>query len=636
MKKIQEENLTKYENKPLKEQKIDILKSHFNECFDNNGNFIVEKLQEMLNSNGIEASKESYSLNWLGKSYARLLANEKPLTMLKEDLQHNNLEQNINSKNLLIKGDNLEVLKHLINAYYNKIKVIYIDPPYNTGNDGFVYNDNRKFTPEQLSQLAGIELEKASKILDFTASKSNSHSSWLTFMYPRLYIARKLLKQDGAIFISIDDNEQAQLKMLCDEIFGEENFITDIVWKKKGNPSNTQNVMGVITEHILCYAKSKQHTNLNLESFVRKYKYQDELGEYNLEKPLKTNEGDYERRTMAFPVVDPVTKKDFLPPVGKRWTIGKETFDELLKEGKVIFDGDDVKIKKYEDDYVKGSNKIYSNLFLNEGSLKEAKNELEKMGFPRESFDTPKPIRLMSKIIQMSTQPNNDDIILDFFAGSGTTAHAVINENFAEKGNRQFILVQLPEEVLETRKKTYYFIKNELNQNSPTIFDITKERVTRAINEIKEQDNQYNGDLGFKIFETTLPLENSLETMNELKKEGVSLFDVSTLKEEDYKAILTTWQAYDGIPLHENLREIQLKNYIAYYGDKKLYLIDGGFTTEDLKEFIIKLDKESDFEPNQVIIFGYIFDSKHQREIHEALSAYANKKSIEIDVIVRY
>ena len=204
-------------------KQLEILQKHFPQCFDKQGNFIQEKLLEVVKSSDVELSKESYSLNWLGKSYARLLTNLPPKTLLHEDKQHNHLEANKDSQNLLIKGDNLEVLKHMVNAYSEKVKMIYIDPPYNTGSDGFVYNDDRKFTPQQLSELAGIDHDEATRILDFTAKGSSSHSAWLTFMYPRLYIARELLREDGVIFISIDDNEVNQLKLVCDEIFGESN-----------------------------------------------------------------------------------------------------------------------------------------------------------------------------------------------------------------------------------------------------------------------------------------------------------------------------------------------------------------------------------------------------------------------------
>lgn len=259
-------------------ERLALLKQHFPNCFDKNGAFLPEKMAEELHTKGVATQKEGYSLNWLGKSYAKVLRDTPPETLLAENIEHNQQPENANSENLLIKGDNLEVLKHLKNAYKNQIKMIYIDPPYNTGSDGFVYQDDRKFTPEQLAQLGGMDVDEAKRVLEFTAKKSNSHSAWLTFMYPRLYIARELLRDDGVIFISIDDNEQAQLKLLCDEVFGEENFINIV-------SVNMKNIAGASgggedkrlkknVESLLIYAKSYD----NFPMFKNIYDY-IEIGE---------------------------------------------------------------------------------------------------------------------------------------------------------------------------------------------------------------------------------------------------------------------------------------------------------------------------------------------------------------------
>lgn len=237
---------------------IALLKQHFPQCFDKDGLFLPDKLAEQLQTANVPVSREYYTMNWLGKSYARYLCDCPPITLLGEDSAHNTQSQNQHSQNLLIKGDNLEVLKHLKNAYANQVKMIYIDPPYNTGSDGFVYQDDRKFTPDELAKLADMSTDEARRVLDFTAKKSNSHSAWLTFMYPRLYIARELLKDDGVIFISIDDNEQAQLKLLCDEVFGEENFVACIPWRKRTAKSDVPFGVSQDYEWILCFAKSAQ------------------------------------------------------------------------------------------------------------------------------------------------------------------------------------------------------------------------------------------------------------------------------------------------------------------------------------------------------------------------------------------
>lgn len=278
---------------------IHTLKAHFPQCFDKNGDLMPHKLQEAIldlaqenqanlaqqsttkqkdNANNtaqsdtaqdlqeqdsheknaiLSLSKETYTLNWLGKSYAKLLRHLPTDTLIAQDLAHNAKAEHKDSKNVLIKGDNLEVLKHLKNAYYNKIKMIYIDPPYNTGKDGFIYNDERNFTPQSLAQMANIEIDEANKILNYTLKNSSTHSAWLSFMYPRLYIARQLLRDDGVIFISIDDNEQANLKILCDEIFGEDNFVYQLSVVDKLNGNDNSSGMMETQEYCLIYAKDK-------------------------------------------------------------------------------------------------------------------------------------------------------------------------------------------------------------------------------------------------------------------------------------------------------------------------------------------------------------------------------------------
>ena len=233
MKNIIEEN----EKIAVNTKEIEILKKHFPNCFNKDGEFQMDKFEKRI-SQEVDVTKEGYELRWLGKNYARLLANVETETMIVDDKEHNDKVENKNSENIYIEGDNIDVLKHLKNAYSEKIKMIYIDPPYNTGSDGFVYKDDRKYTKEDLAELTNITEEEAQRILSFNTKGSNSHSAWLTFMYPRLLTARELLSDDGVIFISIDDNEVSQLKLLCDEVFGEENFVAELIWKKKNVVQN--------------------------------------------------------------------------------------------------------------------------------------------------------------------------------------------------------------------------------------------------------------------------------------------------------------------------------------------------------------------------------------------------------------
>lgn len=639
-------------------KQVEALKKHFPQCFDKQGKFMLKRLEEVVADNGIELTKESYSLNWLGKSYARLLANENPRTWIAEDKEHNQQLEHQNSENMLIKGDNLEVLKHLVNAYSEKVKMIYIDPPYNTGKDGFIYEDDRRFTDDELSRLAGIDINEARRVLEFTQSKANSHSAWLTFMYPRLYVARELLKKDGVIFISIDDNELAQLRLLCDLIMGEENYLGSIIWKNvtDNNPSN------IATEHenILVYARSKKDLEPVWRSelsdvkdllvdigrrFVEKYSDPEErqrkYSEWFKKNKFQLNELDrYKyidsggvytgsqsvhnpgKEGYRYDVVHPKTGMPCAEPLmGYRFSPKK--MDQLLSENKIIF-GDDhnkiIELKVYAKDYLEK----LSSIFELDGRL--GANELRAL-FPefKKVFTNPKPSELIVKLISFAT--NESDIVLDFFAGSGTTAHAVMKLNEREGTSRKYIAVQAPEPCDE---KSEVFKAGYEN-----IFQITKERLVRSRESIKENNPDFDGDLEFKIYQTVPVPEGYFDDIEELDAQQ-TLFDGSECDPDQLEALIATWKAYDGVFLTESAEVVELAGYPAWYVDDNLYLLDTGFTTEALKALVEKLDDDKDFSPSKVVLFGYNFSSKHQREMKEALSNYANKKSIDVDLKVRY
>lgn len=643
---------------------LEILRSHFPYCFDKDGKFDFAKFQKELEAQNVELSfeKESYGLEWLGKSYARLLASDPATTLLKADETHNAKPENTNSENLLIKGDNLEVLKHLANAYYEKIKMIYIDPPYNTGNDGFVYNDDRKYTVEQLQELLGIDKERAKRILDFTRSKSNSHSAWLTFMYPRLYIAKQLLRDDGVIFVSIDDNEVAQLRLLMDDVFGEENFLAEITWRKSDNQANIGKLARV-KEYILCYAKIKDQDNINkiplTEKAKKEYSYKDEKGNFRRAILL------HKTRGLHYYNVTTKNGKTLNGP----WMIKEEDFKQLDKENKILWTsgGDE---QPYGKIYLEDSKGQIANDFWDTkfGSNQEASLKLETL-FNKRVFDFPKSTILLNTLVSLGS--NKDDIILDFFAGSGTTGDAVMQLNAEDGGSRKYILVQLPEPIDPKKNKTAYdFVKDELKAE-PTIFEICKERLIRAAKKIKEEtidkkitekekelqqlqselnledrdekiatlkqeiENLKNQDLGFKVFET-MPLWEDYDFEAEEFNAQQELFDTDKLTEDDIKALLTTWKTYDGMPLTEDLEIIILDGYPTYYGNGKLYLMHKGFTTDTLKTLLEKIDSDRHFEPKTIIAFGYHFESARLRELAENVKNYANKKHIDIEFIIRY
>ncbi|HID7683980.1 TPA: site-specific DNA-methyltransferase [Neisseria meningitidis] len=601
---------------------LEQLKKLFPACFDADGNFLIDRLQAEI-APQTDIGREFYEMNWLGKSYARLLRNLPPETLISEDKTHNAKPENAGSQNLLIRGDNLEVLKHLKNAYTNSVKMIYIDPPYNTGSDGFVYQDDRKFTPAELACLANIDEDEAARILDFTDKGSNSHSAWLTFMYPRLYIARELLKDDGVIFISIDDNEAAQLKLLCDEVFGEGNFIKDLIVNTSEGGGNAKYVVNG-HETVLVYAKDITHfDNLKRPKDIRgkKIVINDELY-WIQEDAVREQFGKY--GNLHYEDIIEIKGIEFKNKIDK--DIENNEYILIPKSyGKTIIG----KLRKVSDDF----SKFHS--ILNIGNIsknltKDGIRELEELfetGKGYSPFETPKPLDLLKRLVLSATfKGNQTDLILDFFAGSGTTAHAVMQLNAeGQNGNRRYICVQLPEktaEKSEARKAGY-----------PTIFDITKARIEKAAAKIRVEHPDYTGDSGFKIFQTADNFRQHPD--NDFSPEQPDLPLNDDLSEEQLQTLLTTWTLYDGAALTTPVEPVRLGAYTAYLCEKRLYLMNAGFTSADLLAFIRKLDDDADFNPNRVIVFGSNMASAMQHELDQAVRGYTNKKEIELNVVIR-
>ncbi|HDL6713796.1 TPA: site-specific DNA-methyltransferase [Yersinia enterocolitica] len=609
-------------------KQLAVLKANFPQCFDKNGAFIQEKLHEIVKSSDVELSKESYSLNWLGKSYARLLANLPPKTLLTEDKDHNQRDENKNSQNLLIKGDNLEVLKHMINAYTEEVKMIYIDPPYNTGSDGFTYKDDRKFTPEQLSELAGIGLDEATRILEFTTKGSSSHSAWLTFIYPRLYVAKELMCDEGVICISIDENEHSQLKILCDEVFGEHNFITDFVWKNKNGGGNDSVHVAIEHEYILMYSKNKSSLERLFETYKPEY-----LSRYNQEDNESKYYWDTFKRKSGkqyYPITCPDGTVLEYDDNGNKisWLRSRNRFESDLEKGDVrlIQKEDGGWSVQFKQRLPKGKKPrsilINETLLDKSGTTSDGSSDLLDL-FDFHPFDNPKPLKLLSDLINIVV--SDGDYVLDFFGGSGSTAHAILELNKNDNAYRKFILVQIDEK-----------LKNDdfaYDKGYKTIFDITKDRIIKAGEKIKKANPDYNGDIGFKIFETVNDFRAKNES--ELTLSNLSFFDDVVLTPEQYDTLLTTWCVYDGSLLTTPIEDVDLDGYKAHLCDGRLYMIAPNFTSEALKALLQKLDSDKDFDPNKVVFYGSNFESAKQMELNEALKSYANKKSIDLDLVVR-
>lgn len=629
MTNLTHETLFSIETQPENER-LALLKQHFPNCFDKNGSFLSEKMAEELHTKGVAMQKEGYSLNWLGKSYAKVLRDTPPETLLAEDVAHNQQPENQNSENLLIKGDNLEVLKHLKHAYKNQIKMIYIDPPYNTGSDGFVYQDDRKFTPQQLAQLGGMDLDEAKRVLEFTAKKSNSHSAWLTFMYPRLYVARELLRDDGVIFISIDDNEQAQLKILCDEVFGE-GSVEQYIWNLSDFEESS-------------FTKTASHTvRFEHEYLLACYKSKKSLGRYkeyrlidrdNLSNIDNDPRGDWFSGNISRNGIKSTTgSKHFTitTPTGveytRNWTVDKDEYEALLKDNRIYFskNGDGVpRLKMFK---TEASMSIQSSIFSGVKTSISGKNLIKSLFSNEEIFSFPKPVELIQRLLMIATE--KESLILDFFAGSGTTAHAVMQLNAEDNGNRRSICVQLPEKT-DNKSEAY-------KAGYETIFDITKARMEKAAAKIKTENPDYSGDLGFKIFQTEPNFQAALDADFCPTQAEIPDSKNAMLSDEQLHTLLTTWRVCDGCRLPENVQLIDLAGYTAYYCRQHLYLLASGFSSECVKALIEKLDNDKDFIPERIVLFGENMDSAMQKELAQAVKTYANKKGLNnLSVLARY
>lgn len=458
-----------------------------------------------------------YELTWTGKGLSNALYSSPCNKELKleeifsnadcKNLNSSNIEMtdSKNPKNIIIRGDNLDVLKILKSAYSEKIKMIYIDPPYNTTNENFIYPDNfRQDYKKILEEVGLIEIDENGKEVESEDLKffkniqgSRTHSGWLSFMLPRLKLARDLLKEDGVIFISIDDNEQANLKLLCDEIFGEDNFICNFIWKCRTSKQYSSVTASIQTDYILCYGKNK-----NMLLFNKIWGENDGLGYKN---PDNDPKGAW--ITSGLIRDDGRKKYKIITPSGKEyyeaWLYTEENMKKFRENGELWF-GIDGDAKPRKKSYLKDfEGNITSNLLIGSeiGTNEYGTNEVKSFFQNQPIFNNPKPTKLIKYLLQISTSTNSNDIILDFFAGSGTTAQAVMELNAEDKGNRQFILVQIDEEIKEDKSRSAYdFCKKELKSENPVISDITIERVKRAAQKIIQSSKDKDLNLGFKVF----------------------------------------------------------------------------------------------------------------------------------------
>ncbi|WP_187857642.1 site-specific DNA-methyltransferase [Helicobacter pylori] len=595
---------------------FDMLLKNFSQTIkDNQVNLSAIKM--LLGFNESMHDRIGYELTWTGKGVANALYSEPCQKQLK--LQESFMPQTLASKhpnNAIIIGDNLDALKLLKSAYSEKIKMIYIDPPYNTGNRDFIYPDNFRQDYQKILREVGLmeidengeEIESESLKFFKNIQGSRTHSGWLSFMLPRLKLARDLLKEDGVIFISIDDNECANLKILCDEIFGEDNFVAClcVVDNLKGN-NNTDGISQT-NEYCLIYTKNREILKIGElkiqedDENLQKWNV-DSLGYWKEGRNIKGTGEDAPREkrpSMFYPIylndnmeISLEKSDDFYIEVlpitnGKemRWNWGKD----FLRNNK-----HELIVKKTEHgfNFIKKqrpilgdlpSKKLKTTCYSPKYSTSVSSNTIKKIFNKENVFNYSKSIYLIKDFLQISTTPNSNDIILDFFAGSGTTVHAVMELNAEDKGNREFILVQIDEEIKikeDKSKSAYDFCKNVLKSAKPVISDITTERVKRAASKIIQSSKESALNCGFKVY----TLEDKAQIAND--KEGIMLFNHSHLTPFD-KALNLALQC--GKTLNQPLKII-IKDKLYQCEDAYFCIV----CDEEVREYLAKSKNEMIF-----------------------------------------
>ena len=602
---------------------LDILHRFFPSCFTNEGKFDLDLFEECVKES-VDFTKEGYSLHFLGKDYARLIASLDTTTVIVPDEEHNNKPENKHSDNVYISGDNIDALNHLLKSYTGRIKCIYIDPPYNTGSDDFAYNDKFTFTKEDLVTKLSISEEQAVKILELTKRGSASHSAWLLFMAPRLQLARDLLSEDGVIFISIDDNEQANLKLLCDLTFGEENKISQIVVQNNPRGRQSDTFVATVHEYLICYAKNISEASLLGEKLTdaQKAEYDLDDGDGRKYRLLGLRQRGVaslreDRPDMFFPVyVNPETLEVSLEEQpgwavaipkksdGRegRWMWGKDkcVTDKERLVAKLIARRNeyDIFVKDYliregEEERTRKIKSIWNSKDLNNQVGTQETTALLGGDYAYH----PKSSQYIKAILNIGSDP--DSIVLDFFAGSGTTADALMQLNSEDGGNRKYILVQINDRCKDGSKAQL--------AGFDTLDQIGYKRIIEAGKKVKQNiTTRQNADLGFKHYTLKdVPLD-TLEQMDIFSPDAI-VDDLNLKDKFGASTILSTWLVRDGYGFNAKVDTIKLDSYTVYACGQHMYFIDSGITEQDIIELVDLFNRAPSSVPSTLVLFGYSF-----------------------------
>lgn len=552
------------------------------------GRVDFDKLKAALGDQ-IDQNPERYGLTWAGKADAfRNVRAPSIGTLLPMPGDSVNWDQ---SENLIIEGDNLEVLKLLQKPYHSKVKMIYIDPPYNTGND-FIYPDNYRQGLDDYLRFSGQVGEDGSKQSTNSETSGRFHSDWLSMMYPRLFLARNLLRDDGVIFVSIDDNEVHNLRMLMNEVFGEENFVVQFIWKSKSGGANDSRFVATDHEYVLGFARNAASLSFNLDkqaTVTTNYNLKDEKGEYSLDRLDKQSLGYVE--SLDFPIKGPdgkiytVHHKDKANKIA-RWRWGKDTVASRGEE--LVFKDGFVYTKNYKKEGAIPRSLLIEDRF---GRTRTGKTSLAEI-LPNAPFDNPKPHKLVEFLVRIAT--DEQSIILDFFAGSGTTAHAAMTVNVEDGGHRKAILVQLPEPID--------------NSTFSTIAQVTRERVRRVIAKLNKEDGNKKSTRGFRAFKlssSNFRIWNAERTPDDPAKlaEQLQLYADNSGQARGEQDILYELILKSGLPLSVTVTAIKVAGASAWSIDNnKLLILLNKFASREVLRAMIAL------QPQQMLCLDAAFN----------------------------
>ena len=590
----------------MNEERLNTLRELFPDWFTQEGHLDINEIKKVVNPNSVDET-ERYEFRWFGKSAAKRNA----FTPTRATL-HYDEKRSVNAEtteNIIIEGENLEVLKILSSSYREKIKCIYIDPPYNTGEDR-VYKDD--FTEKTDKYWERVETVNDGVRIDTNSeTEGKYHSVWLDLIYSRLLVARSLLKKDGVIFLSIDDHELHHLRKVCDEIFGENNFVANIIWQKRTSPDARTN-LGAAHDYILVYAKDYQILKPTLnkveltEDRAAEYKNPDNDSRGRWASVDITGQTGHATDSQYYTIVTP-SGVEYKPPVGRCWALAQSTFEELVKDNRIWFgdDGNSRPRKKVFLSEVDGANAWTWWTNKEVGHNQEASKELKDLLGAADLFDNPKPTRLIKKLLEITS--NDKDLILDFFAGSGTTGHAVVSINREQNTRRKFILVQIPEQVGEdtpARKAGFKTISEiTIARNKAVVEKFRKSYEGKLITpeEYREQLNQ----LGFKVFtlnKSSFPRVDFAPDPEKTEEENLQQFRKYVVeKEQQYTfafnedELITEILIKQGFMLIYKLEQqnqfLQNKVYKATDGIKTAYItVDSHLYDETVNYFMEHTD----------------------------------------------